>query len=195
MGERRHHWIACFALAALMLVVGCGNEGASSEVGSKLKLVNDHLRSAAGLLEESARLREELNDLYSDGLSDEDCLEATGLLEKIQENTRKALDEVGEAEAGLVAVQGMDMGEEMETYVEMKLSAIVEQARSLELELEVMLLVKKILAARKTKAPEEEIIEYEKQMSELQEQVKESAANAQNLHREANDYYEETVVE
>ncbi len=195
---RKGRWLlACsFLLVALLLVgAGCGDE-VSSEVRGLLAEANNHLeKSAAATLKLEEFQKDWENLATSTEVTGDTVAEAMVLVDVAQKNLVEALEEVKAAEKAMHGVKGSDVSKEMKTYTEMKLDAMEEQEKMLELELRAMTIRVQALSEPESDILPERLAEYEKQIAELDEEAREHAGRAQSLHIDANEYYDEKIKE
>jgi hypothetical protein len=182
-------------VALLLLGAGCGDE-VSSEVRGLLAEVNNHLeKSAAAALKLEEFQRDWGNLAASTEVTEDTVAAAMGLVDVAQKNLVEALEEVKAAEKAMQSVKGSDVSKEMKTYTEMKLDAMEEHEKMLELELRAMTIRVQALSEPESDILLERLAEYEKQIAEIDEEAREHADRAKSLHIDANEYYYEKIKE
>ncbi len=191
---RKGRWLlACSLLLAVLLLVGpgCGDK-VNSEVRGLLAEVNDHLEKSAAATLKMEEFQKDWESLASSTeVTEATVAEAMVLVDMAEKNLVEALKEVKAAEKAMQGVRGSDVSKEMKTYTEMKLDAMEEQEKMLELELRTMIIRVQALSEPESDILPERLAEYEKQIAELNEEGREQAGRAQSLHIDANEYYEE----
>jgi len=208
-GRRRRPWglllgktvrkcrcpLACslILVALLLLGAGCGDE-VSSEVKGLLAEANNHLeKSAAATLKLEEFQKDWGNLAASAEVTGDTIAEAMALVDVAQKNLVEALEELKAAEKAMQGVKGSDVSKEMKTYTDMKLDAMEEQEKMLELELRAMTIRVQALSEPESEILRERLVEYERQIAELNEEAREHASRAQSLHIDANEYYDEKI--
>ena len=195
---RKGRWLLAGSLtlvAILLMGAGCGDE-VSSEVRGLLAEVNNHLeKSAAATLKLEEFQKDWENLATSTEVTGDTVAEALVLVDVAQKNLVEALEEMKAAERAMQGVKGFDVSKEMKTYTEMKLDAMEDQGKMLELEMRAMTIRVQALSEPESEILSERLAEYEKQIAELDEEAREHACRAQSLHIDANEYYDEKIKE
>ena len=177
------------AAAVFMLAVGCGCEDKSiSEVRAMLREANAHISEFQEQMKDLAGFKDRWNKALSSGAGTADM---RNLLASAQKSIEVALRELRESEKSLGAVKGMKISPEMEKYVSMKMEALEEDQKWLELELLAMPLRFQLIDMSEQGATIEEVVSVEQQISDLEKEAAAHRSKAGALHRDANDYYDE----
>lgn len=195
---RKGRWLLACSLmlvALLLLGAGCGDE-VRSKVRGLLAEVNDHLEKSAAATLKLEEFHEDWGNLATlTEVTEDTVAEAMVLVDVAKKNLVEALEEVKAAEKAMQGVKGSDVSEEMKTYAEMKLDAMEEHEKMLELELRAMTIRVQALSEPESDILLERLAEYERQIAELDEETQEHADRAQSLHIDANEYYDEKIKE
>jgi uncharacterized phage infection (PIP) family protein YhgE len=184
---------AVLLLLCVPLQAGCGG-GPDAEVKQLLEEVNAHLEQVAkdlGGIEEVKQRWEELAG--ADEFTQETIAQAMALLEQGQSTVTSALKNLSEAVGALQEVKGLEISREMSSYVDMKLGALAEQKKSLELQLRAMVLRTQAFAEPESENLFDKLLDYRQQIDELEQRAIESAEQARKAHLDANDYYDEKI--
>lgn len=187
---------AALVLAAAILA-GCGGPRVSPEARELLEAARGHASDSAESLEAVEVARKRFLEMVSaQAVPGVEALEGAALLlDSAERSEEKALSELKQMESVLSRLRGMEPGEELGRYVEMKLEAVREQEKFIETELEAMALRKRIITESGSGASLEQLFDLRSRTAGLEESAEEHAVRARALHEDAEDFFEEKKLE
>lgn len=181
--------LAALLSAAVLTAAGCGRSDRQAQ--SLIRESNRHLAKAAAEVKGLAGFDAEWREVVSSKAGSEAARSVRALLEEARGREEKALAEVKAAAEAIAGINELDVGGELKTWAGMKLAALEEQRRFLEIELEAMDLRLQAMEGLLAGATLKEALMAEKRIGVLEKESRELARKAQDLQRKANAYFEE----
>lgn len=184
--------VACLAVVALLLglAAGCGGQP-DPQAGELIQESNRHLAKAAAEVKNLSEFNTQWSTIVSGQANKEAATQVKTLLEKARKQEQAALAEVKAAGTAVARIKDLDVSGEMKTYAEMKLAALEEQEKVLTTELEAMALRLQAIDGFVAGDTVEAILMTEKKITLLEEESRQSAKQANELHKQANAYFKE----
>lgn len=182
--------VAFALLLAGLAATGCG-QPSSKQAGNLIQDSNGHLSKAAEEVKNLGEFNTQWESLVSGQAGKETASQVASLLEQARKREQAALEQVKAAEEAIAKIKDLQVSDEMETWADMKLEALEEQEQFLELELKAMDLRQQAIDSFLAGETVENLLMMEKQISLIEQESREKAKSASDLHKQANAYFKE----
>ena len=176
-------------LTLAMCLGGCG--GQDAELRGRLEEAYSHLQKSSQHIEGLESFQGRWEKAATGAQSGESTEEMKKLLEEARDTEEAALAELEKGARTLYEASRMPASEEMKRYLKMKLDAVGEQGKALEVELEAMKVRLDMLDDSAAGAVlDSETVRKMRLVGELEKESRSHAEEASRLDQEAKDYYE-----
>lgn len=195
-GKRPTAVAAALVAAAVLtaaLGTGCGDR-VKAEVKELLEEAREHHRKSVEAIRELDDFNKKWEELLEGEQTPETIPEARSLILAAQKSVETANSELKDMEGILLKVEGKDVSKEMKTYCGMKVEALREQEKWLEVGLQAMQVRLQIIDDYEAGATPQQLLEERERLDRLEQEAQQHAKKAQAMHQDANDYYEEKKI-
>lgn len=181
------------ALAAVLLGValiagaGCMSQ-LDRDVEQKLEEADSHQKSSIQDIQKFEASYADLKKIFEEPFGADTVARARAALGAGQASLKAALTEVQEMEKILLEVKDMPVSPDMKTYCDMKVGALSEQEQAVDLELKATQVLGQAIDQFEAGGDMNALLQ---QVGELEGEAQKHAEEANRLHQEANDFFDE----
>lgn len=183
--------ICIIAVLASVFTAGC-RSNADPEAREVIDEAHGHLELAAAEFENIDALNTQAKALLESGYNEDTARKQEMFLVQFKTGMEKALEEISKAKALFEKALNMNVSEEMQKYLKMKIDALWEQEQALEIQIEAMTLRFELFNAQASEGISmEQIAEYSNRLGEMDEETSSHLEKSAAKNRDANDFYKE----
>lgn len=191
-----HKWLtlaAASSLVVLLLFAGCAG-GLNPQAKRLLTDISMHNRKSLEEIKKLDVFYSEWGKLFEGEETEDTIRKAESLIDGAIGSVSAALGEVREMENDFRNIRELDVSSDMRKYCDMKVDALKEQGRALDLVIRGLEMRKELLRAYESGADIEELVSREREIEDVEKEAKTHLDKAKVLHEDANDYYREKRI-